>query len=269
MPRKRRTSGMRASDWRRPTRSRGRGDAERGAAGEALEVLHAAQILANFLAQHGVRFQLGDGVQARFDFVAIDFRTQHPGAQQARAHAGDRGVNGRQQRSRASTVRAARSFVGKQRRDQFQVADGDRVQNQRVLLLVEAQRIEVQPARRSGRRSWRRFRAGSATGRLQRRRPACGRRGPVPRGLSRRTARRACARRSRCRKSILPGGSRCLRGSRRCEASGFEAGGKRARPDAAAGFRAGEAVAVRRAVYLPRTARRIRWHGIRRWKRPR
>ena len=46
------------------------------------------EILANLFAQHGVDLQLGDGVEPRGNFVAINFRPQNPGAQQPRTHAG-------------------------------------------------------------------------------------------------------------------------------------------------------------------------------------
>ncbi len=71
-----------------------RGQAERGAAGQALEVLHAAEILANLFAQHGLRFEFGHRIQARFDFGARKLGAQNPGAEQTRAHDRDGLVDG-------------------------------------------------------------------------------------------------------------------------------------------------------------------------------
>ena len=70
------------------------GETQCGAAGETLEVLYAAQILANLFAQHGLRFQFGDGVEAGFDLRPGKLRAHNPGAEQTRAHDGDSLVDG-------------------------------------------------------------------------------------------------------------------------------------------------------------------------------
>jgi hypothetical protein len=70
------------------------GQAQRGAAGQAFEILHAAQILPNFLAQHGLRLELGDGIEAGFDLRPGKLRAQNPGAEQARAHDDDGLIDG-------------------------------------------------------------------------------------------------------------------------------------------------------------------------------
>ncbi len=55
-----------------------RSHAQRCAAGEPFEILYAAQVLANLLAQHGVGFQLRHGVQARGDFAGDSSRAAEP-----------------------------------------------------------------------------------------------------------------------------------------------------------------------------------------------
>ena len=49
------------AEWRRP------GDA----AGEAFKIEIAAEMFVEFVARDGRRFQLRDGVEARFDFLAV------------------------------------------------------------------------------------------------------------------------------------------------------------------------------------------------------
>src|SRR2546422_9832693 len=61
----------------------------------------------------------------RFDFSSLDGRTQQPRAQQARAHSGHRFVNYFEQGSGAF----AEPF------NQFEVADGDAVEDQMILRL--------------------------------------------------------------------------------------------------------------------------------------
>ena len=79
-----------------------RGQAERDAAGEALEIEDAAELFADFVAHDGLLDELRDGVEARFDGVAIDQRAQNPGAKQTRAHACDGDVESGEERCRAA-----------------------------------------------------------------------------------------------------------------------------------------------------------------------
>ena len=76
------------------------------------------------------------GVEALIDFRDVDRGTQHPGAQQALAHRSERVVEGAEQGDGVSGA-------GKERLDQLQVADGDRVENQAVLALVVADAVHM------------------------------------------------------------------------------------------------------------------------------
>ena len=86
-------------------------------------------------------FEFGHGVEARVDLLAVDLGAQNPGAQQARAHDGGGLVYGAEQ-GRVARERA--ELVGIERREQFEIAYGDRIEHQRVLLLVVARRVQVQ-----------------------------------------------------------------------------------------------------------------------------
>ncbi len=90
-----------------------RGQAERNAAGQPLEIENAAQFLANFTAHHGLLDKVRDGAEARLHGVAVEERTKNPGAKQARGHAGNGGIERGKQRCRA----AARGFFGENRID--------------------------------------------------------------------------------------------------------------------------------------------------------
>ena len=113
--------------------------AERDAAGEAFEIEDAAKLFADFAADDGLLDELRDGAEARFDGFAVDQRAQNPGAQQTRAHAGDGDVEGGEQRGRA----AAAGFLVEDGIDEFEIADGDGIEDERVVLLVVADAIEV------------------------------------------------------------------------------------------------------------------------------
>ncbi len=83
--------------------------------------------------------ELRDGVEAGFDGFAVDERAKNPGAQQARAHSGDGDIERGEQRGWA----AAAGFFGEDRIDEFEIADGDGIEDQRVVLLVVADAVEV------------------------------------------------------------------------------------------------------------------------------
>ena len=56
------------------------GVAESDAAGEALEILNAAQFLADFAAHYSLLNKMGDRVEAFFDRVAVNQGTKNPRA---------------------------------------------------------------------------------------------------------------------------------------------------------------------------------------------
>ena len=72
----------------------GAGQAKRGAAGEALEILNGTQILADLFAQHGLGLEFGDRIEAGFDLRPGQFGAQNPGAKQARTHERDALIDG-------------------------------------------------------------------------------------------------------------------------------------------------------------------------------
>src|SRR5260221_8726133 len=115
------------------------GVAEGDAASEAFEVLNAAQFLANFAADDGLLDQMGHGVEACLDGRAIDERAKNPGAQEAGAHAGDGDI----ERGDQSGWDIFAGVIGKNRIEQFEIADGDGIKDQRVVLFVVADAIEV------------------------------------------------------------------------------------------------------------------------------
>ena len=82
---------MRASEFAQGDEFARRGEAESDAAGEALEVLNAARSL-RISPRDTVCDEIRDGVEAGFDFVAVDGRAENPGTEQTRAHAGDGGI---------------------------------------------------------------------------------------------------------------------------------------------------------------------------------
>src|SRR3972149_449881 len=104
---------------------KGKGDAR----GETLEVEYAGEVVANFFAENGVGAQLGDGVEAGFDFSAVERRTKDPGAEETRAHAGGGFVESGEEGGGG----AAGGFVGEKRSDQLEIADGNGVEGGRNL----------------------------------------------------------------------------------------------------------------------------------------
>ena len=90
--------------------------------------------------------QFGDGVEPRVDFLAVDLRPQHPGAEQARAHAGDGLVDGAEQGGGAPG--GARGFVGIERGEtssRLRTVTGS--STERILLLVIADGVEMSEGR--------------------------------------------------------------------------------------------------------------------------
>ncbi len=55
---------------------------------QAFDIEHGRELLAQFGAQDGFAREVAHGIEARFDFVAIERRAQQALAQQASAHAG-------------------------------------------------------------------------------------------------------------------------------------------------------------------------------------
>ena len=89
------------------------GDAHGDLGQQALDVENAAELLAQFGAQDGLLEQFADGIEAAFDFRAVERGTQQALAQQAAAHAGrgliedveQRGVACARRRTAARRVR--------------------------------------------------------------------------------------------------------------------------------------------------------------------
>ncbi len=75
-------------------------------------------------------------VEAGFDFGDVDRRREQAAAQQTAAHAGAGAVEHVEQRR-------ILGFAGEQRLDQFQIADGGRVEDQRVGAIVERGTLQV------------------------------------------------------------------------------------------------------------------------------
>jgi len=124
--------------------------AERDAAGQSLEVLNAAQFLANFAADDRLLDQMGHGVEACLDGRAIDERAKNPEAQEAAPMPVT-------VTSSAATkwLDIFAGVVGKNRIEQFEIADRNWVEDQRVVLFVVADAIEVTKGSRAGGRSLR------------------------------------------------------------------------------------------------------------------
>ena len=115
-------------------------EAKCNAAGEALQVENAFELFADFAAHDGLLDKVRDRIEARIDRFPINQWTKHPGAQETRAHAGDRGVQRGDQRGGGS--RASR-FLGKDGRKQFEIADGHGVKDQSVVLFVVTDAVEM------------------------------------------------------------------------------------------------------------------------------
>src|SRR5208337_1274318 len=106
--------------------------AEGDAAGEALEVLDTAQLFADFAADNSLLEEMFDGFEAGGDGVWINQRAEHPGTKEARAHAGDRGIESGYERGGAGSL----GFLGEDGGEEFEVADGDGIEDEGVVLLV-------------------------------------------------------------------------------------------------------------------------------------
>src|SRR5580765_2273986 len=94
-----------------------------------------------------------DRIEARVDGGAINERTKNPGTQKAGAHTGDGDVKSGDERG--GSVFAG--VVGKNRREEFEVANRDGIEHQRVVLFVVANAIDVA----QGFESWRAAGAGA------------------------------------------------------------------------------------------------------------
>ena len=111
------------------------GGLERHFAQQALEVLYAAHRPPQLLPLNGGFQELLDHVQARLEFGAVERGAKHPGLQLTRAERGDAFVEDTQERGGARFPEGGL--------DQLEIAHRRRVEDQRILLLVEADCIEV------------------------------------------------------------------------------------------------------------------------------
>ena len=125
--------------------------AEGDAAGEAFEVLNAAQLFADFAAHDGLLDEVSDGVEAGFHGFAVDERAKDPSAQKASAHAGDGDVEGGDERG--GSVLAG--VVGKDGSEEFEIADGDGIEDEGIVLYIETDAIEVLESGDGGSGEWR------------------------------------------------------------------------------------------------------------------
>src|SRR5258708_32638178 len=90
---------------------------------------------------------MGYGAEAGFDDVEIDERAKHPGAEHAGAHAGDGGIESGDQGGGAGGL----GFFGEDGRDEFEIAYGDGIEDERVVLLVTADAIRMATGFHAGR----------------------------------------------------------------------------------------------------------------------
>src|SRR5205814_6039300 len=117
-------------------------------------ILNAAKLFANFAAHYRLLNEVRDRVEAFFDRVALNQRAKNPGTQKTCAHSGNGDVERRNQRSRNVFARV----VGENRCEQLEVADGNRVEHQSIMLFVEADAVEMA----QGFESWGTASAGAA-----------------------------------------------------------------------------------------------------------
>jgi hypothetical protein len=82
---------------------------------------------------------VSDGVEAGFNGFAVDERAKDPRAEKASAHAGDGNVESGDERCGS----VLGGVVGKDGSEEFEIADGDGIEDQGVVLYVEADAIEV------------------------------------------------------------------------------------------------------------------------------
>jgi hypothetical protein len=132
-----------------------------GLGGEALDVAHAVERLAQRLARQRVGGERGHGVEARVDGVLLDQRGEQPLAQQARAHRRLRAIEHGQQRARAVAV-GARA----QRLDQLEVAARHLVERHRAAGALHRRPREVRQAAGLQLAQVAQQRTGGADGRL-------------------------------------------------------------------------------------------------------
>src|SRR5437588_3729006 len=113
---------------------------QRGAAGKPFEIEDALELLANFTANDSLLDEVRDGIKTALNGLTLNERPENPGAQQARAHAGYSGVQRGDKRRRTA---CSRNFLGEDRRKQFQIAHGNGIEHQSVVLLVVADAVEM------------------------------------------------------------------------------------------------------------------------------
>ncbi len=94
--------------------------------------------MAKLIAGDGVRFEGGDGVETGFDFVDCDFGSRDPGAEEAGAHGGGGVVEGGDERGVGLG-----GVEGIERLEELEIARGDVVEEQGVLLLVVVDGVDV------------------------------------------------------------------------------------------------------------------------------
>jgi hypothetical protein len=114
--------------------------AQSDAAGETLEVQDAFEFFANFAANDSLLHEMSDGIEAGFNGGPVDERTKKPRSQEPSAHAGDCGVQGGNQGRRAT---GTTHFFGENRRQQFEVANRNGVQDESIVLLIITHTIEM------------------------------------------------------------------------------------------------------------------------------
>ncbi len=110
------------------------GAADRDFGEQALHIEDAGELLAEFGAQDGFALEIGHGIEARFDFGAIERGTQQPLAQQPAAHAGGGLVEDADQGG---------AFAREDGLEQFEIADGDGVEHHGFGAVVERRAVEV------------------------------------------------------------------------------------------------------------------------------
>ncbi len=93
-------------------------------------------MLAQVRAQDRGAAQLLNGVKSSFDLGHIDRRREQAAAKQAAAHAGAGAVEHVEQRRFLGLAR-------EQRLDQFQIADGSRIENERVSAVIKSRPLQV------------------------------------------------------------------------------------------------------------------------------
>ncbi len=146
--RKRRSSGMRASDWRRATRSRGvampsvtrLANRSRSCTPRRFWRISSRSMVCDFQFRHGI--------ETRCDFAAIAFAAAATRRAALRAWPMPVAVSADCARSRGEPGQCcAELLFHVERRGKFEIAQGHRVEHHRVLLLVIADGIEMQQGR--------------------------------------------------------------------------------------------------------------------------